>query len=93
MEELIEKVENLKNLLDKSDEVIRIRELNKKLDDEEFLRLIDEFKVTKNMEVKNKILSNEEFVEYKELENKINLLILKINQELKKISSKGKCFR
>lgn len=93
MEKLIEKVNNLKSLLDESDEVIRIRELNKKLDDEEFLRLIDEFKVTKNMEVKNKILSNEEFVEYKELENKINLLILKINQELKKISSKGKCFR
>jgi len=33
------------------------------------------------------------FLRFKELENKINLLILKSNQELKKISSKGKCFR
>ena len=36
---------------------------------------------------------NEEtlYKEYKEAETNLNILILKINKELKKINSKGKC--
>ena len=38
-----------------------------------------------------KIISNEEFMEYKHHETELNLLILEINQELKKITKKDKC--
>lgn len=93
MDELIEKVEKFKIAMDNSDSVIRIKQLNKELKDPLFLALINDFKQSRNLEVKKEIFNNKSYVEYKNLENEINLLILKINQELKKISSKGKCFK
>ena len=94
MEELIEKVENLKNELDKTEPIVNIKKLNKKIkEDKELRTLLEKYKSTNNINVKEKIMSNELFKKYKEEETNINFIILEINKRLKEINSKGKCHR
>lgn len=38
-------------------------------------------------ELKEELFNNEDFVEFKQLENEINLLILEINQKLKRLTN------
>lgn len=92
MEKLIEKTENLKIALDENSQVKKIRELNKKImKDTELLRLIEKYNLTKNESIKQQIVKNELFREYKEAETNLNILILEINQQLKELNKKGKC--
>lgn len=92
MEELIEKVEKLKSNLDNLDEVEKIKELNKKImEDEELLNNIKLYNETKDERIKEKIINNKLFREYKHNENEINFIVLEINKKLKEITSKGKC--
>lgn len=92
MNELIEKVENLKNEISKTDSVKKIKELNKRvMEDKELTTLVEEYNKTQNEEIKNKILNNPLFQEYKETEIDINVMILAINKKLKEINDKGKC--
>ena len=55
------------------------------------ITLIEKYNYTQDERIKEKIISNEEFREYKHQETELNLLILEINQELKKITKKDKC--
>lgn len=92
MEELIGKVENLKQVLETNEKIQAIREINKKIkDNQELLSLLAEYKKTKSETVKRKIINNKLFEEYKERETDINIIILEINQKLKEISQKGSC--
>lgn len=92
MEELLEKLDDLKKELDKQEEVIRIRELNKKLkEDIELRNLINKYRTDNSFSLVKKIESNKLFQEYKEKETDLNILILKINSRLKEITNKGKC--
>lgn len=92
MEELIEKVENLKSTLDKNDKVKELQAKKEELEqDQELLNQINEYNQTQDERIKETILQNKKYREYKKIETDINLLILEINQELKKISDKGKC--
>ena len=92
MEELIEKVENLKEVLNHNEKVQEFLKKKSEIEkDKELLKLIEEYNDTQDEEIKNKILSHKEFRDYKRSETDINLLILEINNELKKISNKGKC--
>lgn len=94
MEELIEKVEALKEKLNENVSVKKIKELNKKLEkDKELLKDIEKYQYTKDTNLKNKIMNNDLFKEYKEEETEINFIILEINKRLKQINNKGKCHR
>lgn len=92
MNELIEKVENLKKSIDKTTEVQELLRLNKEiLKDKELLSKIKEYQVTQDDKIKKEIIKHPLFLKYKEKETDLNVLILKINQELKKLKDKGSC--
>ena len=92
MNELIEKVENLKKSIDKTTEVQDLLRLNKEiLKDKELLSKIKEYQVTQEERKKKEIIKHPLFLKYKEKETDLNILILKINQELKKLKDKGSC--
>ena len=92
MNELMELVDNLKKDLDKTKEVQEIKKYNKIISkDKELLYKIKKYNDTKDESLKKEILSNKLFNEYKEKEIDFNVLILKINKELKRISSKKGC--
>lgn len=94
MEELIDRVEQLKSELDKNEHVVRIKELNKVLkSDTELMGLIDEYRIHPSDELKMRIYSNPVFAEYKVEENEINFLILSIRSELNKIKGSKGCSR
>ena len=92
MNELIELVDNFKKSLDKTKEVQEIKEYNKKISlDKDLLDKIKKYRETQDESLKKEILSNKLFQEYKDKEIDFNLLILKIDKELKRISSKKGC--
>ena len=94
MEELIEKVEQLKSELDSNEHVMRIKELNEVIKkDNELMNLISEYRIKPNEELKMRIYNNPIFAEYKVEENEIQFLILSIRSELNKIKGSKGCSR
>ena len=92
MNELIEKVDNLKKSISELDKVKEIKELNKEIiKDKELLKLIEEYNSTQDEKLKKEIINNELFKKYKVLETDINVIILEINSKLKQITNKDKC--
>lgn len=92
MEELYNKIDNLKNVLNTNQTVKKIKVLTQKITaNKELMSLIETYNYTQDERIKEKIISNEDFREYKHYEAELNLLILEINQELKKITKKDKC--
>ncbi len=92
MEKLIEKTDNLIHSLDNSNEVKKIKELNKKMKEEkELLKDIDSYKNNPTEELRQKIINNPFYREYKKSENDCNFLILEINKELKEITGGRSC--
>lgn len=92
MEDLYVKLDNLKQVLDETKTIKEIKRLTKKIsENKELLELIEKYNYTQDERIKEQIISNEEFMEYKHHETELNLLILEINQELKKITKKDKC--
>ena len=92
MNELIEKVDNLKQSISELDKIKEIQELNKEIiKDKELLKLVEEYNRTQDENIKKEIVNNELFKKYKVLETDINVLILEINSKLKQINDKGKC--
>ena len=92
METLIEKVNELKDSLSNTKEVLDIKELNKEIKkDKKLIELLNEYHLYPKEETKKQILNNELFRKYKEKETDLNILILKINSELKQITKKDKC--
>lgn len=92
MEELIEKVENLKDSLDTCDKVKRIKSINSEImKDKDLLELIKKYNETLDESIKKEIINHKLFLDYKHEETELNLLIMDINSRLKEINSKGKC--
>ena len=92
MEKLYEKVDNLIKELDNYGSIKKIKKLNDKIiKDKELMQLLSDYNNSKNDEIKNKIINNKLFQEYKTNETDINLLIFEINKRLKEINNKGKC--
>lgn len=92
MRNLIEALNNLENVLDKHEKIIKIKELNREIErDKDLINMIKEFNLYKNDMIKNKIINNSLFKEYKKYETDINVIILEINQKLKEINNRGKC--
>ena len=92
MEELIEKLEQLKKEISSLDIV---EELHKRKDevmnDSSLVEKIEEYKKHPEESLKKEIISSPSFLAYKETETEIDLLILQINQEFKKIRKKYDC--
>ncbi|MBR3146378.1 MAG: hypothetical protein IKF47_03850 [Bacilli bacterium] len=92
MNELIETVDNLKKSLDENDEIIKLKEINELImKDKELLKDIENYNLTKDEKIKERIINNKLFREYKHSEAECNFIILEINKKLKEISNKGKC--
>lgn len=92
MEKLIEKIEELKECLDECDIVCDLKKLNEEIyNDKELVKLLNDYNYSHDDIIKEKIISNSLFQRYKEKETDLNILILRINKELKKINSKDKC--
>lgn len=92
METLYKKIDNLKSILDETECVREIKRLYKEIQkDKNLINLIDKYNYTKDERLKEEILKNNLFREYKHQEAQLNFLILEINQKLKKISKKDKC--
>lgn len=92
MERLIEKVENLKKILDENKKIKEIRELNKEIfNDKELLGLIVKYQSSQDIKIKEKILESKLFQKYKESELDINIIVLEINQKLKELGKHGSC--
>jgi len=92
MNELIENVDNLKKSLDENDEIIKLKEINELImKDKELLKDIENYNLTKDEKIKERIINNKLFREYKHSEAECNFIILEINKKLKEISNKGKC--
>ena len=92
MEELIEKIENVKTNLDKTEQVKKIKRLNKELsNNKELLNKIERYNITQDEKLHQEIINNKFFREYKLSENEINYIILEINSRLKRITKKGTC--
>ena len=89
MNELKLKVDKLKNELDNSKEVKHIKELNSKLkDNKELIDKITKYNETQDERLKQEIINDSFFREYKLSENSINYLILEINSKLKSITKR-----
>ncbi|MBQ9019141.1 MAG: hypothetical protein IJ097_02365 [Bacilli bacterium] len=92
MNELIEKVEDLKETLDKNEEIVNLKKINEEImKDKELLEEIKKYQETNDLELKNKIINNSLFQKYKHSEAECNFIILEINKKLKEINNKGKC--
>ena len=92
MEELIEKIENVKTNLDKTEQVKNIKRLNKELsNNKELLNKIERYNITQDEKLHQEIINNKFFREYKLSENEINYIILEINSRFKRITKKGTC--
>lgn len=92
MEKLIEKINNLKNALDNTQEVKNLLLLNAQIKkNHELLDKIKIYNETRKESLKEDIYSNELYQNYKKAETDLNILILEINSKLKKINDKGKC--
>lgn len=92
MEELIVRIDNLINEIDNTSLVKDIKILNKKIkDDKKLQELLNEYHVSKNESIKEEILENDLFREYKSKETDLNILIMSINQKLKTINNERRC--
>lgn len=86
------KMDNLMESLDSSELIKDIKELNKKIEqDQELSNLLKEYNSYPTKELKEKIMNNKLFREYKVKETDLNILILEINSKLKEISNKDGC--
>jgi len=92
MEKLYEQIDKLKACLNETTCVIEIKRLLKEInEDKELIKMIEEYNKTEDERIRNKILNNQLFREYKHQEAELNLLILQINQRLRKIIKRDKC--
>lgn len=92
MNELMNSVDNFLNELDSSSLVLDLKEvLNKVKEDKKLVKLLEEYNTYPKENIKNEIIKNKTFQEFKIKETELNLFIMEINQKLKTISKKGSC--
>ncbi len=92
MEELIEKVNELKEELNNTKEIKELKEINNSImKDQELLNNIKKYNETQDNNIKERIINHKLFREYKHKENELNFIILEINKKLKEINSSRSC--
>ena len=97
MKKINNKVDELINILNNDSRIKRLYELKVELNNDkslmskiESLKILDQYS-TECKDIKLDLFKNPKFVEYKELENEINILILEINQKLKTLTDERSC--
>ena len=92
MNELMDKMDNLIQALDSCEVVMDLKKLNSSLlEDSLFCEKIQSYHNTFSPEIREELIQNPTFLEYKHQENECNFLIMEINRRLKEIHDKGKC--
>lgn len=92
MIELLEKIEDLKIELDKLDLFKELDIAKEKINsNEKLISKIKEYNNTYDKNLRMNIYSYDEIKNYKRLENEVNLLIISINNQLKRLQDKGSC--
>lgn len=92
MEQLLEKINQLKEILDETEIVKNYKKIQKEvLSNKEILKLIEKYEYTKDERIKEQIINNNLYKKYKREEAELNILILEINSKLKEIIKKDKC--
>jgi len=94
MIELTNLLYDLKDELDKNKDIIEIKKLNEKINENTKLtNLLKEFHNSNNtnLKLKTELLNNKDIIKYKELELDINILILEINSKFKVFNNSKKC--
>ena len=91
MKKINDKVEELIDILNNDRRVKRLKVLKEELNkDEELISKIEYLKTLDNYKLTTKTV-NPKFVEYKELENEISIIILEINRKLKNLTNERSC--
>ena len=97
MKKINDKVEELIDILNNDRRVKRLKVLKKELNKDEeliskieYLKKLDQYSVDYR-NLKKEILKNNKFVEYKDLENEISIIILEINRKLKNLTNERSC--
>lgn len=92
MEELIEKLEQLKEEISKEEVIVSYLEEKKKIfSDKEFISKVDKYKQYPSEQLKEEIEKSSSFLAYKEKETDVNLLIFAINHKFKELSQGFDC--
>ena len=97
MEEINNKIDELIGILNNDYRIKRLNKLKAELNADK--NLISKIETLKNLNqysneyknIKLELFKNPKFVEYKELENEINILILETNQKLKGLTDEKRC--
>ena len=91
MNELMDKLEQVKEALDQTEVVQEVKKINEEvMKDKELLEKIEKYQRSQDPSIKEEILKNKIFRDYKQKETNLNLLILEINQRLKEIEIERK---
>lgn len=92
MEKVLEKLDNLKEEI-KKEEVVKdyLKIKQEVLEDDLLKKLIEDYHKLPTEKKKEEIIQNNLFKKYKEKENELNFLILKINNEFKKLKKTTAC--
>ncbi len=97
MKKINDKVEELIDILNNDRRVKRLKVLKKELNKDEeliskieYLKKLDQYSVDYR-NLKKELFQNPKFVEYKELENEISIIILEINRKLKNLTNERSC--
>ncbi len=91
MNELMDKIEQVKEALDQTEVVQEMKKINEEvMKDKELLEKIEKYQRSQDPSIKEEILKNKIFRDYKQKETNLNLLILEINQRLKEIEIERK---
>ena len=86
------KIDNLIEKLDESDLVLSLKESIDKVDkDQELKELLEDYSNNPTHELKERIISNQTFQEFKVRETELNIFIMELNKRLKTITKKGNC--
>lgn len=97
MKKINDKVEELIDILNNDRRVKRLKVLKEELNKDEeliskieYLKKLDQYSVDYR-NLKKELFQNPKFVEYKELENEISIIILEINRKLKNLTNERSC--
>lgn len=97
MEQIEKKIDELLEILEQDSTIMELKKCKKRiLNNQEFLDKIKKLQQLdiysdEYMNLKIELFQNPDFIEFKHLENEINLLILEINNKLKLLTDGRSC--
>ena len=91
-EQILEKLDNLFNNLDKCDEVIKMKQLKQEIESNEELKcLLEKYHNTDNKYSKEYVELKKQIIENPLIENELYFTVLEMNKKLNKLVDKKRC--